>query len=91
MDDIARLTVRHYHLFDYYGAKDAERVIISIGSVSDIAKDVTDALLAKGEKVGVMNVHLYRPFSVKHFLSQLPESVKKIAILDRTHEPCAIG
>ena len=91
MDDIARLTGRHYHLFDYYGAKDAERVIISIGSVSDIAKDVTDALLAKGEKVGVMNVHLYRPFSVKHFLSQLPESVKKIAVLDRTREPGAIG
>lgn len=91
MDNIARLTGRHYHLFDYYGARDAERVIISIGSVSDIAKDVTDALLAKGEKVGVMNVHLYRPFSVKHFLSQLPESVKKIAVLDRTREPGAIG
>jgi pyruvate-ferredoxin/flavodoxin oxidoreductase len=91
MDDIARLTGRQYHLFDYYGAPDADRVIVAIGSVTDIAKEVTDALCEAGEKVGVVNVHLFRPFSVSHFINQLPETVKKIAVLDRTREPGAIG
>ena len=91
MDEISKITGRSYHLFDYYGAADADRIIIAIGSVTDICKDVTDALNAHGEKVGVLNVHLYRPFSVKHFLDQIPSTVKKIAVLDRTREPGAIG
>lgn len=84
MDKISAITGREYHLFDYYGAPDADRIVIAIGSVTDICKDVTDALNAHGEKVGVLNVHLFRPFSVKHFLSQIPDTVKKIAVLDRT-------
>ncbi len=91
MDKINAITGRSYHLFDYYGASDAERIIIAIGSVTDICKDVSDVLNAKGEKVGLVNVHLYRPFSVKHFIDTLPDSVKKIAVLDRTREPGAIG
>lgn len=91
MNQISQLTGRNYHLFDYYGASDADRVVVSIGSVTDICKDVCDALNAHGEKVGVLTVHLYRPFSVKHFIEQLPDTVKKIAVLDRTREPGAIG
>lgn len=91
MDKISAITGRTYHLFDYYGAPDADRVIVAIGSVSDICKDVADAVNASGEKVGIVNVHLYRPFSVDHFIKQLPETVKKIAVLDRTREPGAIG
>lgn len=91
MNQISQLTGRSYHLFDYYGASDADRVVVAIGSVTDICKDVCDALNAHGEKVGVLTVHLYRPFSVKHFIKQLPDTVKKIAVLDRTREPGAIG
>lgn len=91
MDKISALTGRSYHLFDYYGAPDAERVIVSIGSVSDVIKDVADILCENGEKVGMLNVHLYRPFSIKHFIEQLPKTVKKIAVLDRTREPGSIG
>lgn len=91
MNQISQLTGRSYHLFDYYGASDADRVVVAIGSVTDICKDVCDALNAHGEKVGVLTVHLYRPFSVKHFIEQLPDTVKKIAALDRTREPGAIG
>lgn len=91
MNKISQLTGRSYHLFDYYGASDADRVVVAIGSVTDICKDVCDALNAHGEKVGVLTVHLYRPFSVKHFIEQLPDTVKKIAVLDRTREPGAIG
>ena len=91
MNQISQLTGRSYHLFDYYGASDADRVVVAIGSVTDICKDVCDALNAHGEKVGVLTVHLYRPFSVKHFIDQLPDTVKKIAVLDRTREPGAIG
>lgn len=91
MNQISQLTGRSYHLFDYYGASDADRVVVAIGSVTDICKDVCDALNAHGEKVGVLTVHLYRPFSVKHFIEQLPDTVKKIAVLDRTREPGAIG
>lgn len=91
MDKISAITGRTYHLFDYYGAPDADRVIVAIGSVSDICKDVADAVNAAGEKVGIVNVHLYRPFSVSHFINRLPETVKKIAVLDRTREPGAIG
>ncbi len=91
MDEIARLTGRQYHLFDYYGAEDADRVIIVIGSAADTVRDVADALNAHGEKVGLVNVHLYRPFSAKDFLAALPGTVKKIAVLDRTREPGALG
>lgn len=91
MNQISQLTGRSYHLFDYYGASDADRVVVAIGSVTDICKDVCDALNAHGEKVGVLTVHLYRPFSVNHFIEQLPDTVKKIAVLDRTREPGAIG
>ena len=91
MDKLSAITGRTYHLFVYFGAPDADRVIVAIGSVSDICKDVADAINASGEKVGIVNVHLYRPFSVDHFIKQLPETVKKIAVLDRTREPGAIG
>ena len=77
MNQISQLTRRSYHLFDYYGASDADRVVVAIGSVTDICKDVCDALNAHGEKVGVLTVHLYRPFSVKHFIEQLPDTVRK--------------
>jgi len=91
MADLAKVTGREHHLFDYYGAKDAERVIIAMGSVCQTTQEVVDYLNAQGEKVGLLNVHLYRPFSVEHFLKQLPESVKKVAVLDRTKEPGAQG
>ena len=91
MADLAKVTGREHHLFDYHGAKDADRVIIAMGSVCQTAEEVADYLNAQGEKVGVLSVHLYRPFSVKHFLRQLPKTVKKIAVLDRTKEPGALG
>ena len=91
MNEINRLTGRDYRLFNYYGAEDADRIIIAIGSVTDICRDVVDALNAAGEKTGVLTVHLYRPFSVSHFLSEIPSTVKKIAVLDRTKEPGALG
>lgn len=91
MDEISKITGRSYHLFDYYGAEDAERVIIAMGSVTEAIREVVDYLRAKGEKVGLLSVHLYRPFSVKHFLGALPKTVKKIAVLDRTKEPGADG
>lgn len=80
-----------YDLFNYYGAPDAERVIIAMGSICDVAEEVIDYLTAKGEKVGLIKVRLYRPWSAKHFLKVLPASVKKIAVLDRTKEPGALG
>lgn len=91
MNEIYKITGRKYGLFDYYGAEDADRVIIAIGSVTQTAKEVIDFLMAKGEKVGLVSVHLYRPFSAKHFLAALPKSVKRIAVLDRTKEPGATG
>ncbi len=89
--DIAKITGREHHLFDYYGAKDADRVIVAIGSVTQAAREAADYLNANGEKVGVVSVHLFRPFSVKHFFRDMPKTVKKIAVLDRTKEPGAIG
>lgn len=80
-----------YGLFNYYGAPDADRVIIAMGSVCDTIEETIDYLLAKGEKVGLVKVHLYRPFSIGHFLAQVPKTVKKIAVLDRTKEPGSIG
>ena len=91
MQEIKKTTGREYHPFTYYGAEDAEEVIIAMGSVTDTAKEVIDYKVAKGEKVGLMSVHLYRPFSAKYFFNALPKSVKKIAVLDRTKEPGANG
>ncbi len=88
---ISEITGREYHLFDYYGAKDAERVIILMGSATEAAREAIDYLVAKGEKVGMVAVHLYRPFSVKHLLGAIPATTKKIAVLDRTKEPGAEG
>ena len=91
MADLAKVTGREHHLFDYYGAQDADRVVIAMGSVCQTAQEVVDYLNAQGEKVGLLNVHLYRPFSVEHFLKQLPSTVQKVAVLDRTKEPGAQG
>jgi len=91
MKEMGKITGRNYGLFNYYGAPDADRVIIAMGSVCDTAEEAIDYLMSKGEKVGIVKVHLYRPFSVKHFLSEVPKTTKKIAVLDRTKEPGAIG
>jgi pyruvate-ferredoxin/flavodoxin oxidoreductase len=91
MDKFAGLTGRQYHLFDYTGAPDAERVIVVMGSGAETAEETALWLAERGEKVGVVNVHLYRPFSVEHLMSALPASVKSIAVLDRTKEPGATG
>ena len=90
MNEINKLTGRNYKLFNYYGAPDADRLIIAMGSVCELAEEVVDFLNAKGEKVGLLNVHLYRPFSLEHFLKEIPATVKKIAVLDRTKEPGAL-
>ncbi len=91
MQDINKLTGRDYHLFSYYGAPDAERVIVLMGSAAETAKETVDYLMARGEKVGLINVHLYRPFSADYFLKAVPKTVKKLAVLDRTKEPGAVG
>jgi pyruvate-ferredoxin/flavodoxin oxidoreductase len=91
MNKFAGLVGRQYHLFDYVGAPDAERVIVMMGSGAEVAEDTVDYLLQQGEKVGLVKVRLYRPFSVEHFVSALPESTKIVAALDRTKEPGSIG
>ena len=91
MNEVSKITGRKYGLFDYYGAEDAERVIIAMGSVTEAAREAIDHLIAKGEKVGLVSVHLYRPFSAKHFLAAVPKTAKRIAVLDRTKEPGANG
>lgn len=91
MDEIAKETGRHYKPFDYVGAPDAEHVIVAMGSVCETAEETVNALLKEGKKVGLIKVRLYRPFSAKHFLSVLPASCKKLAVLDRTKEPGATG
>ncbi|MCW6061904.1 pyruvate:ferredoxin (flavodoxin) oxidoreductase [Clostridium sporogenes] len=91
MGEISKLTGREYHLFNYYGAEDAERLIIAMGSVCDTVEEVVDYLMAKGEKVGLLTVHLYRPFSLEHFFKYIPKTVKNIAVLDRTKEPGALA
>ncbi len=91
MAAVSEITGREYKLFSYYGADDAERVIICMGSVTEAAREAIDHLNAKGEKVGMVSVHLYRPFSVKHLLAAVPATCKRIAVLDRTKEPGANG
>ncbi|HEY4691669.1 MAG TPA: pyruvate:ferredoxin (flavodoxin) oxidoreductase [Anaerolineae bacterium] len=91
MDKFAELVGRQYHLFEYDGASDAERVIVMMGSGAETAQETAEYLNARGEKVGLVKVHLYRPFSVEHFVAALPPTVKAIAVLDRTKEPGAAG
>ncbi len=91
MKEITRITGREYGLFNYYGDPEAERVIIAMGSVTQAAQEAIDHLRANGEKVGLVAVHLYRPFSAKHFLAAVPKTAKAIAVLDRTKEPGANG
>jgi pyruvate-ferredoxin/flavodoxin oxidoreductase len=91
MDKFARITGRHYNLFDYSGHPEGERVVIIMGSGGETTEETIKYLAGKGEKVGALRVRLYRPFSVEHFIKALPKSVKSIAVLDRTKEPGALG
>ena len=91
MDHFAEITGRQYHLFDYVGAHDAERVIVSMGSSCEVIQETVEFLTARGEKIGLLKVHLYRPFSIEHCVKALPASVKAIAVLDRTKEPGSAG
>ncbi|MGI5862293.1 MAG: pyruvate:ferredoxin (flavodoxin) oxidoreductase [Myxococcales bacterium] len=91
MDKFAGLTGRHYHLFDYVGAPDAERVVVMMGSGAEVAHEAVEHMVAQGEKVGVLKVRLFRPFSAAHFVKALPASVKAIAVLDRTKESGSAG
>lgn len=91
MNEIKNITGREYHPFDYYGHEQAERIIVSMGSSCDVIDEVIDYLMAKGEKVGRIKVHLYRPFSPKYFFKVMPRTVSRIAVLDRTKEPGALG
>lgn len=91
MKEISKLTGREYRPFTYYGAEDAKNIIIAMGSVCETIKETVDYLNQNGEKVGVINVHLYRPFSAKYLLDVVPKTVEKIAVLDRTKEPGALG
>ena len=91
LDAISHITGRSYHLFDYYGAADATDVVIAMGSVAGTIKETVDALNATGRKTGFVQVHLYRPFSVQHFVQALPQTVQRIAVLDRCKEPGAVG
>ncbi len=91
MKEIEKITGREYKPFNYYGAPDAENIIVAMGSVTETAEEVIDYLNAKGEKVGIVIVHLYRPFSSKYFFDVMPKTVKKIAVLDRCKEPGSVG
>ena len=91
MGEISELTGREYRPFDYYGDAEAENVIVAMGSVTETIKETIDYLASQGKKVGLMTVRLYRPFSAKYFMKALPKSVKRIAVLDRTKEPGALG
>ncbi|MBN1057628.1 pyruvate:ferredoxin (flavodoxin) oxidoreductase [Clostridium botulinum] len=91
MAEITKITGREYHCFDYYGAEDADRVVIAMGSVTDVAEETVDYLNAHGQKVGLVKVRLYRPFSVEKLIAAIPSTVKKIAVLDKTKEPGADG
>jgi pyruvate-ferredoxin/flavodoxin oxidoreductase len=91
MEKISKITGRHYAPFTFYGAKDAEHVVVAMGSVNDTIKETIDHLQKDGKKVGLLNVHLYRPFSVKYFMDAMPKTTKRITVLDRTKEPGANG
>jgi len=91
MDKFAEVAGRRYHLFDYFGAPDAERIVILMGSGAEAARETVEFLEKQGEKVGMIQVHLYRPFSAEHFLAVIPSTVKAVAVLDRTKEPGGIG
>ena len=91
MTQITKLTGREYHCFDYYGHEEADRVIIAMGSACDVVEETVDYLNNNGQKVGLIKVRLFRPFAIEKFLKVIPESVKKIAVLDRTKEPGSIG
>lgn len=91
MNEINKITGRNYKLFNYYGHPEAERIIVAMGSVTEAIEETVDYLVEQGEKVGVIKVRLYRPFSAKHFFDVLPKTVKKIAVLDRTKEKGSVG
>ncbi len=91
MGQISKITGRDYHIFNYYGAPDAERAIVMMGSACETAREVVDYLNARGEKVGLLQIHLYRPFDMTFFLNMMPQTVKKIAAMDRSKEHGAIG
>lgn len=91
MAEISRITGREYHLFNYYGAPDAEDVIVIMGSGTEVARTVVEKMNAEGKKVGVVCVHLYRPFSAEYFMKAIPETAERIAVLDRTKEPGSFG
>jgi len=91
MREISAITGRHYAPFTYYGAEDADRVIVVMGSATEATKEAIDYMMARGEKVGLVSVHLYRPFSLKYLAAVMPKSVKRIAVLDRTKEPGSNG
>ncbi|MBP7507035.1 MAG: pyruvate:ferredoxin (flavodoxin) oxidoreductase [Prolixibacteraceae bacterium] len=91
MKEISKITGRKYDLFDYYGAEDATDIIVAMGSVTETTKEVIDYLMAQGKKVGLVAVHLYRPFSTEHLMRALPATTKRIAVLDRTKEPGSLG
>lgn len=91
MKEITKITGREYYPFNYYGAEDAENIIVAMGSVCETIEETIDYLNANGEKYGLIKVHLYRPFSSKYFFNVLPKTVKRIAVLDRTKEPGALG
>ena len=91
MTEISKITGREYHIFNYYGAPDADKLIIAMGSVCGATQEVIDRLNGEGQKLGLLQVHLYRPFSVKHMLNAIPKTVKKIAVLDRVKEAGAVG
>ena len=91
MDEINKLTGRDYKLFNYYGAPDAEEVIVVMCSASETVKETVDYLNAQGRKVGMVQIHLFRPFSVKHFAAAIPATCKRIAVLDRNKETGSVG
>ncbi|MCI2110292.1 MAG: pyruvate:ferredoxin (flavodoxin) oxidoreductase [Acidaminococcaceae bacterium] len=91
MEKVTKLTGREYHPFTYYGAPDADRMIITMGSVTEAAEETVDYMNGKGEKVGLLRVHLYRPFSTKYFFKYIPKTVTKVAVLDRNKEPGSLA
>ncbi len=91
MNKVGALTGRKHGLFDYYGAPDAENIIVAMGSITDVVEETIDYMNSQGKKYGLVKVHLYRPFSVQHLMNAIPKTVKKIAVLDRTKEPGSVG